>query len=197
MTGEIESRERGVISFDELGVAMDEYEAAAEPYWDSLFINLVYYDESTSNLRGQDLADWKGRFPNVDDNTLARQEEEYRRAQDRLVEILGLESVEVIPDLKHAFQEEYRRQRNDEAGHGPEGWWKGLVVVEGPFVHPPEAFVRGIIVMARLTGQSYTAHAGRNIGYTEIGASDSVEEALAKLQELGLELPAAQSEDSR
>ncbi|HET7060105.1 MAG TPA: hypothetical protein VFH99_02195 [Candidatus Saccharimonadales bacterium] len=189
MKGETVNPEIGRMSFDELGAVIAEYEFAEEPYNQALFVNRGHDDPDFPTISGQDLADWKKEFPRVDDTIVAQLKENHQAAQERIVESLGLEDAEVVPGLVYAFNQEKNRQNIEQDDNMPDGLWKGLVISSSPFAHEPLGYLQGIITMAKLTGRSYTVSTGFNNGYEEVSPTDSIEDILPKLQELGLVLP--------
>ena len=197
MAGETVGPERAHISFDELGAAIATYDQAFYAHNSALFTNKAYDDEGFATLSGQDLADWKQKFPRVDDEEIARLQEALEEVEEELISTLGLESPDVIPALREAYHnEEVRRNLERDLGPKETDPWRHAITIESSSLEPRD-MITGAIAMAKLTDETYTMHGGviqsmtYNYAYATAGPAHEVDDVLAKFSEQGLDLTAA------
>lgn len=187
------------ISFDELGTAIDLYGEADGALNSALFINQVHDDPDFSTISGEELEKWKQEFPRIDDEEVARLRDEFEIAEEKFLSDVGLESIDVIPALMRAYQDEvHRRKLQTDLGADSLDPQRTAISVEDFYIRPRDK-IMGTVIMANLTDETYRMHAGIKSGaaygymYATVEPVHEVDDVIAQFSERGLEVAAATS----
>lgn len=175
MSGKNTYPEMAHLPFDGLNSTVTEYTTAAQPYWTATYVNGVHDEEGFATISGQDLTDWRQRFPRNNDDTMAQLETQYNEARARLAQTLALESADLIDSLVAACMAQAVKRDME-----PKPWWPGLVVPGGK-THG--WFAEGVLTMAKLTGEPYKIH-NKDIdsGYYVVSPTDSLSDIFSELK---------------
>jgi hypothetical protein len=197
MAGETAKPEQVRFSFEELGKIIEAYEDADYEHNGACFVNQVYDEPGFSTLTGQELEDWKHKFPRIDDEEVARLECELEAAEAQLISTLGLASAEIIPGLCESYHNECsRRQLEVSLGQDKHDPWISAITIDSLGLHPAD-MIAGAIAMSTLTGQAYIMHGGiradgaYNYMCVEVGPESSTDEIVAQFEARGLDLASA------